>query len=136
MLTLDILGVEEDGRNRSPLVPNNVRTSLRWTLQTDVLVRLKALYPDGSPRDLTGCTLTIAAKKTPGVGATLFTVVADPSTISKNTVEFTLTGKSQASWASGWYVWGVWCTNPGVGGARVQLVPASPLLLDPVLLAV
>lgn len=130
MRTIELLGVEENGIRRSPRVPINVRAQLRWTLQSDVLIRLKALQPNGAPLVLTGCTVVIGARKAPGTSAVLF--AATGVVTGRNEVVFVLYAGSQTSWQPGWYVWEVWCTNPG--GERFQLVPASPLLLDPVVL--
>lgn len=128
MRYLDILGVLEDGSDRSPDVPSDVRVLLVMPSQQPTTLRIRVVRPNGLPVDLSGSHVVLTVKRTTLDTARVYTAreVTLTSPHERNYCELLV--NIDRRWPSGHYVWDLWLHGLS---SRDILVPTSPLRLEP-----
>ena len=128
MESVNIIGVLENGAQRSPNVPEDVRTKLTIPMQQSVLLCVRVLTADGKPVDLRGNHVVLTVKRSTLDSSRVYhcreRTLSAPS--DKNYCELLIAVDRR--WPPGKYVWDLWLHT---ADGRDILVPASPFWLEP-----
>lgn len=130
MLTLDLVGVLEDGSVRAAGVPSNPRKTLSFPVASDALVRLRVVTADGNPVPMGGTTsLLFTLKKKYTDTDALISRAATIDSAGGGLCSFRFVPIDTRQLSPGQYTYDIWLTD--TSGNRFAVVPTSPFYLEP-----
>ncbi len=130
MLTLDIIGVLDNGSVPSAGVPSNPRKTLSFPIASDALLRCRIIGADGSPVPLGGTSSVLfTLKKRYSDTDALISRAATIDSAGNGLCSFRFVPIDTKNLANGQYAYDIWLTD--ADGNRNAVVPTSPFVLEP-----
>lgn len=127
-MTIDILGVVEDGTIRATDVPKIAGQEIQFSAGESVTVRLRVVKPSGEPADTTSTyTLTIKKRTRDAVALVAKVGIAKPLE-GPGRLDFTIEATDTKDAEPGRYAYDIWRVS---GSDKAPVVPTLPVLLRP-----
>lgn len=127
---VDLLGLLDDGSDRSPRVPATARRTLELPMGARATLRVKVLTVGNAPVPLDDSIVRLFIKRSFLDTASLLTLTASrPSGAARNVVDIDWNPALLKKLTPGRYTWDLWRAR---ARDRDQLIPTGPLVMLPV----